>query len=62
MASTFQDEARRDPLTGLRNRRYVDEHLPALLDSGQSLTVGSWTWTTSNGSMTCSPTTPAIRC
>lgn len=40
MASTFQDEARRDPLTGLRNRRYVDEHLPALLDSGQSLTVG----------------------
>lgn len=40
MASLFQDEARRDPLTGLRNRRYVDEHLPALLESGQPLTVG----------------------
>ncbi len=39
-ADLFQDQARRDPLTGLRNRRYVDEHLPGLLESGQPLTVG----------------------
>lgn len=28
----FREQARRDPLTGLRNRRFVDEELPALLD------------------------------
>lgn len=27
-AHRFHDQARRDPLTGLRNRRYVDEELP----------------------------------
>jgi diguanylate cyclase (GGDEF)-like protein len=32
-AERFREQARRDPLTGLRNRRYVDEHLPALLTS-----------------------------
>jgi diguanylate cyclase (GGDEF)-like protein len=31
-AERFREQARRDPLTGLRNRRYVDEHLPALID------------------------------
>jgi diguanylate cyclase (GGDEF)-like protein len=31
-AEHFREQARRDPLTGLRNRRYVDEHLPALID------------------------------
>ncbi|GGS46256.1 hypothetical protein GCM10010156_01170 [Planobispora rosea] len=30
-AERFREQARRDPLTGLRNRRYVDEHLPGLL-------------------------------
>ena len=30
-AEQFRELARRDPLTGLPNRRYVDEHLPALL-------------------------------
>lgn len=30
-AARFRDQARRDPLTGLRNRRYVDEELPRLL-------------------------------
>ena len=39
-ADLFQDQARRDPLTGLRNRRYVDEYLPGLLESGQPLAVG----------------------
>jgi diguanylate cyclase (GGDEF)-like protein len=30
-AEQFREQARRDPLTGLYNRRYVDEHLPQLL-------------------------------
>jgi diguanylate cyclase (GGDEF)-like protein len=30
-AERFREQARRDPLTGLHNRRYVDENLPALL-------------------------------
>ncbi|GAA2715242.1 GGDEF domain-containing protein [Actinoplanes palleronii] len=30
-AEWFREQAYRDPLTGLRNRRYVDEHLPPLL-------------------------------
>ncbi|GAA1644206.1 GGDEF domain-containing protein [Actinoplanes couchii] len=34
-----REEARRDPLTGLRNRRFVDERLPALIDGDPSLTV-----------------------
>ncbi|WP_412740337.1 diguanylate cyclase [Krasilnikovia sp. MM14-A1259] len=42
-AAAFRDEARRDPLTGLRNRRYVDEHLPRLIEhartSGNTLVV-----------------------
>ncbi|GAA1616502.1 tetratricopeptide repeat-containing diguanylate cyclase [Actinoplanes couchii] len=33
-AERFREQARRDPLTGLPNRRYVDEHLPALLAAG----------------------------
>jgi diguanylate cyclase (GGDEF)-like protein len=31
-AERFREQARRDPLTSLRNRRYVDEHLPALVE------------------------------
>jgi two-component system cell cycle response regulator len=31
-ADQFREQARRDPLTGLRNRRYVDEELPAVID------------------------------
>ncbi|MFI5491748.1 diguanylate cyclase [Actinoplanes sp. NPDC051859] len=31
-AEWFRDQARRDPLTGLHNRRYVDERLPVLLE------------------------------
>jgi diguanylate cyclase (GGDEF)-like protein len=38
-AARFREQARRDPLTGLRNRRYVDEELPALLDADPALTV-----------------------
>lgn len=30
-AEQFREQARRDPLTGLHNRRFVDERLPALL-------------------------------
>jgi diguanylate cyclase (GGDEF)-like protein len=38
-AEHFREQARRDPLTGLRNRRYVDEELRALIDAGGELTV-----------------------
>ncbi len=34
-AERFREQARRDPLTGLRNRRFVDEELPALLDEAE---------------------------
>ena len=43
-AELFREQARRDALTGLRNRRYVDEQLPMLLRqaalTGQPLSVG----------------------
>lgn len=32
-AERFREQARRDPLTGLRNRRHIDEELPPLLDA-----------------------------
>ncbi|MEV6487981.1 GGDEF domain-containing protein [Actinoplanes sp. NPDC051633] len=38
-AERFREQARRDPLTGLRNRRYVDEQLPALIETDPLLTV-----------------------
>ncbi|RZU50108.1 diguanylate cyclase (GGDEF)-like protein [Krasilnikovia cinnamomea] len=42
-AAQFRDQARTDPLTGLRNRRYVDEHLPGMINEartrGANLTV-----------------------
>jgi diguanylate cyclase (GGDEF)-like protein len=38
-AERFREQARRDPLTGLRNRRYVDEELAVLLDADPLLTV-----------------------
>ncbi|GAB1691180.1 GGDEF domain-containing protein [Krasilnikovia sp. M28-CT-15] len=38
-AERFREQARRDPLTGLRNRRYVDEELPALIAADPDLTV-----------------------
>jgi two-component system cell cycle response regulator len=42
-SALFRELAVRDPLTGLRNRRYVDEHLAGLLlharDAGSPLTV-----------------------
>ncbi|MEU4221828.1 GGDEF domain-containing protein [Actinoplanes sp. NPDC026623] len=40
-AERYREQALRDPLTGLRNRRYVDEELPALIakDPGVSLAV-----------------------
>ncbi|GAA0557925.1 hypothetical protein GCM10010172_46180 [Paractinoplanes ferrugineus] len=41
-AERFREQARRDPLTGLRNRRYVDEHLPVLI--GQAQARGDQLW------------------
>ncbi|GAB1643595.1 diguanylate cyclase [Krasilnikovia sp. MM14-A1259] len=38
-AERFREQARRDPLTGLRNRRYVDEELPGLIAADPDLTV-----------------------
>jgi diguanylate cyclase (GGDEF)-like protein len=38
-AERFREQARRDPLTGLRNRRYVDEQLPAMIDTDPELAV-----------------------
>ncbi len=38
-AERYWEQARRDPLTGLYNRRYVDERLPEELASGRPLTV-----------------------
>ncbi|SDT19781.1 tetratricopeptide repeat-containing diguanylate cyclase [Actinoplanes derwentensis] len=38
-AERFREQARRDPLTGLPNRRYVDEHLPVLLSAGGPIVV-----------------------
>ncbi|MET0426587.1 MAG: diguanylate cyclase [Actinoplanes sp.] len=38
-AERFREQARRDPLTGLRNRRYVDEQLPGLIDTDLALTL-----------------------
>ncbi|GAB1641279.1 diguanylate cyclase [Krasilnikovia sp. MM14-A1259] len=38
-AERFREEARRDPLTGLYNRRFVDEVLPALIAADPGLTV-----------------------
>ncbi|RZU51818.1 diguanylate cyclase (GGDEF)-like protein [Krasilnikovia cinnamomea] len=35
-AETFRQQARHDPLTGLKNRRSVDERLPALLAQAQT--------------------------
>jgi diguanylate cyclase (GGDEF)-like protein len=38
-AERFREQARRDPLTGLHNRRYVDEQLPVLIENDPDLTV-----------------------
>jgi diguanylate cyclase (GGDEF)-like protein len=38
-AERFRAQARRDPLTGLHNRRYLDEEMPGLLATGGALTV-----------------------
>jgi diguanylate cyclase (GGDEF)-like protein len=38
-AERFREQARRDPLTGLHNRRHVDESLPMLIESDPSLTI-----------------------
>ncbi|GLY97180.1 GGDEF domain-containing protein [Actinoplanes sp. NBRC 103695] len=38
-AEVFREQARRDPLTGLRNRRYVDEELPGLIQRDPLLTL-----------------------
>ena len=38
-AERFREQARRDPLTGLRNRRYVDEQLPGMIETDPLLTV-----------------------
>src|SRR4051794_20488211 len=43
-AQRFREQALRDPLTRLRNRRYVDEHLPQLIDeaarTGRPVAIG----------------------
>ena len=38
-AERFREQARRDPLTGLRNRRYLNEQLPSLIATDPDLTV-----------------------
>jgi diguanylate cyclase (GGDEF)-like protein len=42
-AERYREQALRDPLTGLRNRRYVDDHLPGALalaaETRSSLTI-----------------------
>ncbi len=38
-AQHFREQARRDPLTGLRNRRYIDERLPGLIAGDPDLSV-----------------------
>jgi diguanylate cyclase (GGDEF)-like protein len=38
-AERFREQARRDPLTGLRNRRYLNEQLPGLIATDPDLTV-----------------------
>ncbi len=38
-AERFREQARRDPLTGLHNRRFVDEQLPGLIETDPNLTV-----------------------
>ncbi|GAB1689599.1 diguanylate cyclase [Krasilnikovia sp. M28-CT-15] len=38
-AERFREQGRRDPLTGLRNRRYIDEELPSLVAADQDLVV-----------------------
>ena len=38
-AERFREQARRDPLTGLHNRRYIDEQLPELIAAGGRLTL-----------------------
>lgn len=38
-AERFREQARRDPLTGLHNRRHIDEKLPALIESDPALTI-----------------------
>jgi diguanylate cyclase (GGDEF)-like protein len=38
-AAQYREEARRDPLTGLRNRLYVEEHLNRLLESAGTVGV-----------------------
>nr|WP_269328970.1 GGDEF domain-containing protein [Kineosporia babensis] len=38
-AARYREEARRDPLTGLRNRLYVEEHLNQLLEKADSIGV-----------------------
>ena len=38
-AERFREQARRDPLTGLHNRRHVDEALPALIECDPDLTI-----------------------
>ncbi|GAB1692358.1 GGDEF domain-containing protein [Krasilnikovia sp. M28-CT-15] len=39
-AERFREQARHDPLTGLPNRRYVDEELPGLIATDPDLAVG----------------------
>lgn len=41
-AEQFREQARRDPLTGLRNRRYVDEQLPGLIEQAARTGVPLW--------------------
>jgi diguanylate cyclase (GGDEF)-like protein len=38
-ADRFREQARRDPLTGLHNRRYVDEQLPVLIADPAPVTI-----------------------
>ena len=62
----YRELSLRDPLTGLYNRRFVDEQLPGLLERAapppSPSPSPSWTSTTSSGSTTPAPTRSATGC